>query len=342
MHSGMARSICREVANPGSDRSSNMSNSSEMNETSEIIGRPGPSGSAERPESGKLDSGQPDSGQQDSGQQDSGQIKSHERKPRVRRPADLLLALLALSVVGLLLGVAHGLPIGTRELTENVATWLTHHIPRGLAFFFVSGAGLGSAAFVVVATVSVLRSDARDARNALGAFIFGLAISSACAVGWQSRRGGVAAAMLGGTNASALVASVGFIAFLTSTDLARRPRWARWCVLIVVLLPVSELIAGDLTFLATLTAPLAGWAIGLILRWALAVASVMPGSERVRSWLEKSGIPVAFLEEGSDRHGFDGALEDGTSLSVILESRDTRGSGVARRLWRLLRFREVG
>ena len=142
-------------------------------------------------------------------------LTPRQDKARVRRPADLLLAVLGLVVVGLLFAVAHGLPIGTRELTDNVASWTTHHVPRALAFLLVSAAGLGCLAFVVIAAVDLLRSDVRDARNAFVALVVGTAIAAACVTEWQSRQGGVASAMLRGTNAAALVASVGFIAFLT-------------------------------------------------------------------------------------------------------------------------------
>jgi glycosyltransferase 2 family protein len=262
-----------------------------------------------------------------------------EQKARVRRPADLLFAVLALGVIAFLFGLAHGLPIGTLELTDNVASWLAHNFPRPLAFLFVCSVGLGCSAFAVFATVSLVRSDIRGAINAVAAFVVGTAITTACVIDWQSRRGGVATAMLRGTNAAALVVSVGFIAFLTGTDLARWPRWKRWCVLGVVLLPLSELAAGDLTFFAMLAAPAGGWAVGLLVRWALAVASVRPSSTVLTRWMRQSGVKVASLADAPDHRNFAGTLTDGTAVVVMLESRDTRGAGVARRLWQAIRFR---
>src|ERR1700723_1268160 len=85
-----------------------------------------------------------------------------EHRSRVRRPTDLLLAVLALTVIGLLFGIAHGLPIGTRELTDNVASWLIRHIPRALAFLFVCAVGVGCLVMVVVAAVVLLRSEVRE------------------------------------------------------------------------------------------------------------------------------------------------------------------------------------
>jgi len=265
-----------------------------------------------------------------------------KRGVRVRRPADLLLALLALAITAVLFAIEHALPIGTRELTDNAALWLNHHVPRALAFLVVSVVGVGCFAFVAVAVVTLLRSDKRDARNALMAIIAGIAIASSCVIEWLSRQGGVATAMLRGTNAAALVVTVGFIAFLTGTDLARRPRWIRWCVLAATLLPLGELAVAELTFFAALAAPLGGWAIGLLVRWSLGVCSVKPDSRRLTNWLRQSGVPIAFLEDIPERRNFHGQLADGSAVVVIVESRDTRGSGLARRTWQLLRFREAG
>src|ERR1700722_6591762 len=139
---------------------------------------------------------------------------SRSHQGRVRRPTDLLLAVLALAVLGLLLGIAHGLPIGTRELTDNVASWLTHNVPRALAFLFVSAMGIGSLVFVGIALVFLLRSDLHDALNSLAASLVGIAIAASCVTEWQDRRGGVAAAMLQGTNAAILVLTIGLIAFI--------------------------------------------------------------------------------------------------------------------------------
>jgi uncharacterized membrane protein YbhN (UPF0104 family) len=253
----------------------------------------------------------------------------------------LFVAVLALAAIGVLVGIAHELPIGTSELTDNVASWITHHVPRGLGYLFVSVVGLGCLALAVVAAVVLLRSDVREARNALVAFGVAVAIAAVCVVEWKGRRGAIAAAMLHGHNATILVVSVGFTAFLTGTDLARRPRWTRWCVLAVGLLPLSELSLNDLTVFALFAMPLGGWAVGLLVRWLLAVASVRPDPAVLQRWLRQSGVPMATLADAGAHGGLDGTLEDGTGVLVLLANRDTRGSGALRRLWRALRLRGV-
>ena len=249
------------------------------------------------------------------------------------------LAACALASMALLLAAAHGLPVGTQELTDNVASWLTHHVPRLLALFGTTVIDSGCLVLVVLAVVTIVRSDPRDGLNALVASLAGAGIAMVGVVEWQSSRGGIATAILRGTNATALVVCIGFVAFLTGTDLVRRPRWRRWCLAAMGTLLVSELALDNLTFFAMLVAPLAGWTIGLVVRWTLTAASVRPSSAALATWLQHSDIAVASLSGRNDRSGLQGELIDGTGIVVCLANRDNRGSGLARRLWHSLRLR---
>ncbi|HUZ19883.1 MAG TPA: lysylphosphatidylglycerol synthase transmembrane domain-containing protein [Acidimicrobiales bacterium] len=269
-------------------------------------------------------------------QQPEGQARRLPRE-RVRRPADLLTALIVLGALGVLLGFAHALPAGTIELTNGVATWLHHHVPRVLAFFLAAVVDLGSSLLVVLAMVFLLRYARRDALNAVVSFAVASGITIGCVAAWHSRRGGVAIAMLRGTNATLLVVTVGFLAFLTGSDLLRRPRWTRRCLLAAGALVLTELALNDLTAIAALAVILGGWAIGLAVRWSLGVASVRPTAARIAAWLQTSGVEVGELAESSDGRRLGGVLANGQRLVVSLANRDTRGSGVVRRLWYSLR-----
>ncbi len=265
-------------------------------------------------------------------QQPEGQAGQAPRD-RVRRPADLLTALVALGALGVLLGFAHGLPTGTRELTVDVATWLHHHVPRVLAFFLAAVVDLGCSLLVVVSVVFLLRYTPRDALNAVVSFALASGSGVGCVAAWQARRGGVAIAMLKGTNATVLVVTVGFLAFLTGSDLLRRPRWTRRCLLAAGALLLTELALNDLTTFAVIGVILGGWAIGLAVRWALGVASVRPTVARIAAWLKASGVEIGELAESGDGRRLAGALANGTKTVVSLANRDSRGSGVVRRLW---------
>ena len=71
-------------------------------------------------------------------------VHSPSQGSRVRRPTDALLAIFALIVVVLALGLVRALPTGSTELSNDVSRWL-HHIPLWLS----------SGAEVVAALVSI-------------------------------------------------------------------------------------------------------------------------------------------------------------------------------------------
>ncbi|MCU1489254.1 MAG: hypothetical protein JWM85_659 [Acidimicrobiaceae bacterium] len=266
-------------------------------------------------------------------------IREPDRDLRVRRPADLLLAIVAVLAVGALFGIAHTLPIGTAELNHNVSSWISNYIPRGLTIAFAAAADVGSMVLLLTATVTLVRTARRDGLNALIASVLGLGIALGCVLIWRSGGGGVAVAMLHGSLSPAFVFVVGFIAFLVATDLGRRPRWTRWYALSVVAVSVGELVVHDLNFMASLLGPLIGLGVGAIIRWSLTTSSVRPSTAVLSDWLSRSGVPVASLAGPGPDGGQAGALEDGTPIVVLLANRDTRGSGLARRLWRTVRLR---
>jgi uncharacterized membrane protein YbhN (UPF0104 family) len=265
---------------------------------------------------------------------------ARRRARRVRRPADLLIGIVAIASVAIMLAFAHGAPIGARELTGDVSSWLTRNIPRGPALALVALIILGCLALGCVAIVTLLRTDVRDLRNALVAAVLGTAIAAVCVIEWHGHRSGVATAMLHGTNPTVLISTAAFMAFLTGTDLTRRPRWSRWCAVAVVLLPLSEMAVRDVTLFAMVAAPVGGWGIGLLTRWALTAGSVRPASAVVTAWLQRTGTPVSKLVGTGGQGRFEGRLEGGGTITVLLANRDTRGSGIIRRLWQAVRLRD--
>jgi len=265
---------------------------------------------------------------------------ARRRARRVRRPADLLVGIVAIASVAIMLAFAHGAPIGARELTGDVSSWLTRNIPRGPALALVALIILGCLALGCVAIVTLLRTDVRDLRNALVAAVLGTAIAAVCVIEWHGHRSGVATAMLHGTNPTVLISTAAFMAFLTGTDLTRRPRWSRWCAVAVVLLPLSEMAVRDVTLFAMVAAPVGGWGIGLLTRWALTAGSVRPPSAVVTAWLQRTGVPVSKLVGTGGQGRFEGRLEGGGTITVLLANRDTRGSGIIRRLWQAVRLRD--
>jgi glycosyltransferase 2 family protein len=255
---------------------------------------------------------------------------------RVRRPADLLFAVLSLAVVAVVLGSIRALPLGSTELADDVSAWV-HHIPRWLSFAAEVVSGVGCFALAVIALVELVRGQWRDARNAAVAGFTGAAATVAAAAVWRTEHGTVQRAVLHGSNPSIFVVDTAFVAFVVGTDLTRRSHWSRWWPCAVVALLISGLAVGALTPFAVVLVFFGGVSAGWLVRWLLGAASVLPGPAELVAWLRSQGAAVHEL--AADRRArLAGTLNDGTRIQVRLYGRDTRGSGLARRLWALARL----
>jgi glycosyltransferase 2 family protein len=255
---------------------------------------------------------------------------------RVRRPADVLLAVLSLAAAAVVLGSILALPLGSTELADDVSSWV-HHIPRWLSFAAEVVSGVACCALAVVALVVLIRREWRDARNAAAAGVTGAALAVAATAVWRAENGAVQRAVLHGSNPFIFVVDTALVAFVVGTDLTRRSHWSRWWPCAVVALLISGLAVGALTPFAVVLVFFGGASAGWLMRWILGAASVLPGPAELRAWLSSQGIAIAGLA-GDRRARLDGTLSDGTRVQVRQYSRDTWGSGLARRLWALARL----
>jgi glycosyltransferase 2 family protein len=256
---------------------------------------------------------------------------------RVRRPADLLFAVLSLAVVAVVLGNIRALPLGSTELADDVSTWLLH-IPRWLSSAAEVVSGVACFVLAVVAVVVMMvRSRWQDARNAAIAGFTGAAAAFAASVVWRAENGAVERAVLHGSNPSIFVVDTAFVAFVVGTDLTRRSHWSRWWPCAVVALLLSGLAVDALTPFAVVIVLFGGLLAGWLVRWLLGAASVLPGPAALVAWLRSQGAAVRGLAGGRSAR-LEGTLTDGTRIQVRLSGRDTRGSGLARRLWALVRL----
>jgi glycosyltransferase 2 family protein len=259
----------------------------------------------------------------------------------VRRPTDFLLALVALGVLAVVLGLVEGLPTGSTEISRDVSRWL-HHVPRWLSSGAEVIAALGCIAVLIVALVKLLRQEAQSALNAGVAAVLAAAAAIAVTSVWQSQHGSVSQAVLHGRNPSIFVVDAAFIAFLVASDLVRRARWERWCVLSGGGLLFTGLAVNSLTPFAVVVALFGALFVGWSVRWAFGAPSVRPGTDELLTWLSHHDLPVAELHgsaHGSSRLG--GTLENGTAIEVRMANRDTRGEGLARQLWSHARLRPL-
>jgi glycosyltransferase 2 family protein len=255
---------------------------------------------------------------------------------RVRRPADLLLAVLSLAVVAVVLGSIRALPLGSTELAKDVSSWV-HHIPRWLSFAAEVVSGVACSALAVAALVVLIRGQWRDARNAVAAGVTGAAVAVAATAVWRAENGAIEDAVLHGSHPFIFVVDTALVAFVVGTDLTRRSHWSRWWPCLVAALLISGLAVGALTPFAVVLVFVGGSSAGWLVRWLLAAASVLPGPAELVAWLRSQGAAVRELA-GDRRARLDGTLNHGTRIEVRLYGRDTRGAGLARRLWALARL----
>jgi glycosyltransferase 2 family protein len=259
---------------------------------------------------------------------------------RVRRPTDLLLSLAGVIALLVVIELIHALPLGSAELSGDVSRWL-HHVPRWLSFATVVVASVGALAFLAVALVALLRRERRGAVNATIAAVSAAAGTIATSIAWHVEQASVAHAVLLGHNAAPFVVDAAFVAFVVGSDLVRRPRWSRWCVLSCAALLLTGPLVDALTPFALLLSLLAGLSIGWLVRWLLGATSVQPGFDQLGSWLLERRIAVQNLAPSGpkDFSMLEGVLPDGRAVEIRMTNRDTRGSGLLRRLWALVRFR---
>jgi glycosyltransferase 2 family protein len=261
---------------------------------------------------------------------------------RVRRPSDLLLAIFGFAVVVLVLALVRALPVGSTELTNDVSGWL-RHIPRWLAVGAASVASVGCSAFVIVALSVLVRREARGALNACAAAAVAAGAAIVTTIVWHIDRGPVEEAVLQGKNSTSFVIDTAFVAFLVASDLVRRSRWARWCVVAGASLLVASLADDALTPFAFLVVLFAGLFFGWGLRWLLGAGSVRPSTNELVRRLGEHQLFVHDLHPTDRRRRSDlsGVLVDGSPVEVRMANRDTRGSGLARRLWARARLRPL-
>jgi len=269
---------------------------------------------------------------------------AHRGEPgadRVRRPADLLFAVISFLVVAAVLGTIQALPLGTTEAANDVSGWMAH-IARWLSYLAAVAAGVACFALAVAALVVLARGQWRDARNAVAAGLAGAASAIIASAVWRSEHAAVQHAVLHGSDPSTFVVGTAFVAFVVGTDLSRHTHWSRWWLCAGAALLLSGLAVSTLTPFAVVIAASGGLLVGWVVRWLLGAASVLPGTAELADWLAGQGVRAAGLSAaGPGRARLEGTLSDGTPIRVHLSGRDTRGSGLLRQLWALVRLRRA-
>jgi uncharacterized membrane protein YbhN (UPF0104 family) len=273
---------------------------------------------------------------------------------RARRPSDLarlLLALVLLAVPLVLGSVAVSTSSGLeQDLFESI-----RGLPKVILLLLTYAAGVGLLAVPVGLAVDLLIR--RRPWQLLDALIAAtVAIGIASALRWwivHEQPGRILEALTKVVDASTgertqpiqgLLAAI--VAFLTLAGLAGRRFWRPSAVLSIGAVSVFSFLSGRVTALSTVVSLLLGWAIGLAVRYALGAASTRPSGREVADALVAANTPLVRLEriveESIEPRRYIGELGrpgSGDLVRVEVLDRDTYGSALAYRLWRLARVR---
>jgi glycosyltransferase 2 family protein len=270
-----------------------------------------------------------------------------ETPRRVRRPMDLvrlcfLLVLLALLIV---LGVfAQGTMSGS---SEDLARAL-NHLPRALTHVLSFVAGLLMIALPIGYMIDMLVQ--RSIRLLLDAVTAGVI---ALGLVWTL---GKAVAAAGGplydslrlTSAGVATAPVdtylaAVAAFGVAGGMTRDVRWRWYYAGTLIVYAVSALAGAQASLLALAVSFVAGAAVAVAFRCAVGAVDKRPGAQRIADVLVDRGVPLVRLSYLSDHTGpyrqFTGITEAGTRLSIVVLDRDLVPSGLAYRIYRMLRVR---
>lgn len=272
---------------------------------------------------------------------------SEQTPHRVRRPMDLarlcfLLLLLALLIV---LGAYAG---GTMSASSEDLARALNHLPRPVmhVLSFVSGV------LIIVLPVGyaidlVLHRTVRMLLDAITAGLIALAAV------WTFGR--IVASVGGPLYNSLRVTGTGVVtppvdsylaaaaAFGVAGGMTRHVRWRWYYAGTVIVYTGSALIGAQASLLALAVSFVAGTTIAVGFRCAIGAVDQRPGAQRIADVLVDRGIPLLSLSHVGDPSGpyrqYTGVTETGNRLQIVVLDRDLVPSGMAYRIYRMLRVR---
>jgi uncharacterized membrane protein YbhN (UPF0104 family)/tRNA A-37 threonylcarbamoyl transferase component Bud32 len=258
---------------------------------------------------------------------------------RVRRPSDLLAALAALGLVGLILLAAHSLPGSIEDISRQVVRG-TRHLPRILVVACAAVAALSAVALLVAIGLSVAQRRRLDGVTALVSGAAAASVSILVVAACHAWQGGIAVAMLLRTDGSTFVRDAVIVALVTGSDTARHTGWGRYCTSVMAALLLTGLGLGEVTLFGILVAALGGYSVGLATRFTLRTTVRQPSIASFVSGLRRASIDVTELErpEAGARE-LCGHLGDGRSIVLKAAGREVHGAGLVHRLWSIARLR---
>ena len=270
----------------------------------------------------------------------------------VRRPADAVRLIVATVLLVVVLAIG-SLAVGTAAGLEQDLLGAATGLPRLILSVVTFVSGVGTLALPVAVSIDlIVRRRIWQLLDALVAATIAVVVALGFrywVVNYQPSRLLEALTKVlpdGSRSLPVQTLLVGVVAFLTLADLSGRPALRGAAAVFVGSVATTGVLSGDVTVLATGFSLLLGWVIGLLVRTLLGAASTRPSGRRVAEALLDSSIPVRKLERivvdsiEPRRYLATVRYPDGhdDTVRVNVLDRDTYGSNLFSRAWRLLRL----
>lgn len=268
---------------------------------------------------------------------------------RLRRPMDLVRLLIAVLVMAAIAAIAYFATSTTTGLGADL-TEASRRLPDPIVLVLNVIAGLGLLTLPVAAAVDLLvRGRGRQLLDALlGLFLAAATLSVMAYVVEQYGSARWQIALAGSVNPQDvpfLPLLGGLVGFVTVARLMARAPWNILSALVVVSLFVVSVITGGTTVSGIGLSVLAGWAVGLAVRYAVGTPTTRPSGVQVADTLAAAGLPVTVLraQDVTDvgRRYLGVRAAGGEPLEVYVLDRDLEGAGLAQAVWRSLRLRDA-
>ena len=267
---------------------------------------------------------------------------------RLRRPADLArfaFTLLALVIVGLLAYVAQSTATG---IDQDIAQG-ANRLPNPVILITNLVSGFGALIFPAAAALDLLiRKRTRQLVESLAGLLATVLILSTAS--WaliQSDSDRLLLAFAGTTDpATAVAFSVvvgGLAAFTTVARIMSRPRWNIVASIVIGSIALANIVSGGVTAAGLGVSLLAGWAIGLLIRYLLGTDTTRPSGNEIATAMLALGLPLTLLRAAEileSGRKYDASTTDGQRIDLIVLDRDLEGAGLAQAIYRSVRLRD--
>lgn len=267
---------------------------------------------------------------------------------RLRRPGDLArfaFTLIAIAAVALLAYVAQSTTTGIEKDIYQGA----RRLPAAIILITNLISGLGTLIFpAVVALDLLIRKRPRQLMESVGGLLVSVLILSL--ITWALIQSGSERLLLAFAGTTDPLTAVpfnavigGIAAFTTVSRIMSRPRWNVVAGIVISSIALADIVAGGVTAAGLATSLLAGWAVGLLIRYLLGTDTTRPSGGEIAKVMNGLGIPLTLLRAAEvlkSGRRYDASTIDGARIDLIVLDRDLEGAGLAQGIYRSLRLRD--